>query len=197
MKAKKVTQPANQPITLDEAKAHCRVTFADDDALIEQLIKAATSEMETRLQRTLCDSTWSITLDNLPDGGIRLPHPPLLQVNSVVYFSEAGTQLTLSSDDYIVDTASEPGWIVPAPNKEWPATQSGRINSVTVTYRAGYRLGGTSHEQRDAVPRDIRAYLLIRVATMYENREGIVTGTIVSNVTALDSLWQPYRVIEA
>lgn len=196
MKAKKVTSAANLPITLDEAKAHCRVTFADDDTLIEELIRAATAEMETRLQRTLCDSTWSITLDKFPADGIRLPHPPILQVNSVVYYSQAGTQLTLSADDYIVDTASEPGWIVPAPGKTWPSTLE-RINAVTVTYRAGYRLGGTSHEQRDAVPRDIRAYLLIRVATMYENREGIVTGTIVSNVTALDSLWQPYRVIEA
>ena len=197
MKAKKVTASANLPITLDEAKAHCRVTFADDDDLLTQLIKAATTEMEMRCQRTLCESTWSLTLDKFPAGGIRLPHPPILQVDSVVYWSEAGTQLTLSSSDYIVDTASEPGWIVPAPGTEWPATLKDRIHAVTVIYRAGYRLGGTANEQRDAVPRDIRAYLLIRVATLYENREGINVGNIVTNITALDSLWQPYRVIEA
>lgn len=197
MKAKKVTASANLPITLDEAKAHCRVTFADDDDLIDRLIKAATSEMEMRLQRTLCDSTWSITLDKFPEGGIRLPHPPLLQVTSVVYWSEAGTQLTLSSSDYIVDTVSEPGWIVPAPGKEWPATLKDRINSVTVLYRAGYRLGGTAQEQRAAVPQDIRTYLLIRVATLYENRESISFASSPFNITALDSLWQPYRVIEA
>lgn len=197
MKAKKVTQATHLPITLDEAKAHCRVTFADDDALIEQLIRAATAEMETRLQRTLCESSWSVTLDEFPEGHIKLCHPPILSVTSVTYYNSAGVLTTLPSTDYVVDLVSEPGRIMPAPGKEWPQTQAGRINAVTVAYTAGYLAGGSASQQRDAVPRDIRAFLLIRVATMYENRESVTFASAPFNITALDSLWQPYRVIEA
>ena len=193
---KKNGSAANLPITLDEAKAHCRVTFADDDDLITALIKAATHELETRTQRTFCETTYIEILDNFPDAGIRLSLPPLLSVQSIVYFDKTGAQLTLSANDYIVDTHNEPGWIYLAPEKSWPETQD-RINAVAITYKAGYRLGGTAQEQRTAVPADIRAFLLIRVATLYENRESSVTGTIVSSVPALDSLWQSYRVIEA
>lgn len=193
---KKQTAAANFPITLEEAKAHLRVTFSDDDSLIEQLIKSATHELETRLQRTLCETTWTEVLDAFPSGGIKLSMPPLLSVQSIVYYDSTGSVLTLASTEYLVDTHNEPGWVFPAPDKTWPETQ-GRINAVTITYKAGYLLGGTSTQQRDAVPRDLRAYLLIRVATLYENRESINVGNIVTPIPALDSLWQPYRVIEA
>ena len=193
---KKVSPAANLPITDDEAKAHCRVTFNDDDDLIHQLIHAATAELENKLQRVLCESTMQITLDRFPTGGIRLTHPPILQVQSIVYWSKEGTQLTLSASDYVVDTVSEPGWIFPAPGLTWPETQD-RINAVTVLYKAGYLLGSTAQQQRDAVPRDSRAWLLIRVATLYENRESVTFASAPFNITALDSLWMPHRVIEA
>lgn len=193
---KKTVSAANLPITLDEAKAHCRVTFTDDDALIERLIKAATHEIENRLQRTLCETTYIEQLDRFPGGGIKLALPPLLSVQSIVYFSAAGTQLTLSANDYIVDTHSEPGWVMLAPDKQWPETLD-RINAVAITYKAGYLLGGNAQQQRDAVPEDLRAWLLIRVSTLYENRESVSFASAPFNITALDSLWQPYRVIEA
>lgn len=193
---KKTASAANLPITLDEAKAHCRVTFADDDDLITALIKAATHELETRTQRTFCETTYIEILDSFPSAGIRLSLPPLLSVQSIVYFSTTGAQLTLSANDYLVDTHNEPGWIYPSVDKAWPETQD-RINAVSITYKAGYLLGGTAQEQRTAVPADIRAYLLIRVATLYENRESVNVGNLVTPITGLDSLWQPYRVIEA
>lgn len=196
MRKKKLTAATNLPLTTDEAKAHCRVTFADDDTLIEQLIHAATDEVETRCQRTLCQTTWALTLDAFPEGGIKLPMPPILSVSSIVYFDSTGAQLTLNPADYIVDTASEPGWVWLAPGKTWPATQD-RINAVTVTYTAGYLAGGTAQQQRDAVPKDLRAWLLIRVATLYENREYISLASAQFPLTALDTLWQHHRVIEA
>lgn len=193
---KKIATAANLPITLDEAKAHCRVTFSDDDTLIERLIRAATHEIENRTQRTLCETTYIEQLDRFPSGGIKLAMPPLLSVQSIIYFNAAGSQITLSSSDYLVDTHSEPGWVMLAPDKEWPETQD-RINAVAITYKAGYLAGGNAQQQRDAVPEDLRAWLLIRVATLYENRESVSFASAPFNITALDSLWQPYRVIEA
>lgn len=192
----KKTTTGTQPITLDEAKAHCRVTTSDEDSLIEQLIKAATSDLENKTQRVLCETTLVEVLDRFPSGGIRLKHPPILSVQSIVYFDPTGAQLTLDANDYLVDTHSEPGWVFPNVDKAWPDTQE-RINAVTVTYKAGYLLGGTAQQQRDAVPRDLRAWLLIRISTLYENRESVSFASAPFNITALDSLWQPYRVIEA
>lgn len=196
MRKKKLVAAVNLPLTTDEAKAQSRVTFADDDDLFHQLIHAATTELETRCQRTLCESTWTLTLDEFPEGGIKLPMPPILSVQSIVYYDSTGAQLTLNPADYIVDTASEPGWVWLAPGKVWPETQD-RINAVTVTYKAGYLSGGTAQQQREAVPKDLRAWLLIRVATLYENRESVSFASAPFNITALDSLWQTHRVIEA
>lgn len=38
--------PAELPITLAEAKAHCRVDYTDDDAFITSLIGAAVSHLD-------------------------------------------------------------------------------------------------------------------------------------------------------
>lgn len=196
MKAKRTTAAANLPLTLDEAKAHCRVTTADEDALINELIKAATSELETRCQRTLCETGWSAKFDGFPEI-VLLRHPPVLAVSSITYIDAAGATQTLAASDYVVDLTAEPARITAAPGKVWPVTQPGRIASVTVNYTAGYLAGGTAQQQRDAVPRDLRSWLLIRVATLYENRESVTFASAPFNITALDGLWQPYRVIEA
>lgn len=193
---KKTVVAANDPLTLEEAKAHLRVTFADDDDLITRLIKAATHDLEKRIQRTLCETTYAEVLPEFTDGGIMLELPPLLSVLSIVYYNTAGTTVTMPVGDYLVDTHNEPGYIYPAPNKVWPETQQ-RIDAVTITYKAGYLLGGNAPQQRAAVPENLRAWLLIRIGTLYENRESVSFASAPFNITALDALYEPYRVITA
>lgn len=79
-------EPAEEPITLEEAKSHLRVDIEDDDNLILNLITAARQKAESILKRALITQTWIYYPDDFPDKDyIELPMPPLQSVSSVTY----------------------------------------------------------------------------------------------------------------
>ncbi len=176
-----------EPVTIAEAKAHMRVEHSRDDTLIGALITAARQSCENMLGRSLLEQTWRKTLDQFPDA-IELPYPPILSVTSLQYIDDSGATQTLSAASYTLDSASEPGWLVPAYGYAWPTTQD-VINAVTVTYKAGY---GTA---ANAVPEAIKTWIKIQVAHLYENREASVVGVSVAALPFIDSLLDPYRVV--
>lgn len=161
---KRTGSPANEPVTLADAKQHLRVDGTDEDAYITSLIAVARVTAEERLERTLVATPWLLVLDAFPDA-IRLTMPPIVSVQSVTYWDDAGVQQTLDPADYVLDAVSEPGFLVPAPGKAWPATQAGRINAVAVNYTAGY--GATAAD----VPAPIKHWLLLAMGDLYANRE--------------------------
>ncbi len=159
------TAPTSEPLTLVEAKAHLRITHTDDDDYIDALIIAAREAAEHVTQRSLLPQTWTLTLDCFPgcDGVIRLSRPPVTAVTWVKYYDTTNAQTTLSSSAYTTDFQTEPGRIVPAYGYTWPQTYD-RINAVEVKYAAGYANAA-------AVPQQIKQWMLMRIASMYENRE--------------------------
>lgn len=193
MAIKLVTPPTTEPVTLAEAKAHLRVDVADDDALITNHITAARMQAESICRRVFVTTGFELYLDGFPSfnynntitgylpqeqagwGALRaynvrfrgrridLPFPTLQAVSSVKYYNTAGPLITLDPSVYLVDAISEPGCLVPAPNMNWPDTQS-RLNAVQISFTAGY--GNAS-----AVPAGIKAWILLMVGSMYENRE--------------------------
>jgi len=179
--ALRLITPATTPaISLVEAKAHLRVTESDDDTLIEALVKSVTDFVEGPygfLARALVDQTWQLTLDAFPTNEIQIPLPPLIAVTSIVYDDTDGTPQTFSTGSYTVDAESQPGWVVPD-DSGWPDTFDG-INAVRITYRAGYVDNSFSPPEGE-IPGDIRAALLLHLGSLYENRENVVVGTIVS-----------------
>lgn len=170
--------PVSEPITTAEAKAFLKVQHDADDAVIDTLIKHVRDVCEHHCQRQLMTATWRLTLDSFPGGsdGIILIPPPLQSVTSVSYVDAAGTTQTLSSSLYAVDARTDPGWLVPAEDEEWPETDE-VINAVTVTYQAGYA-------SREAVPADLKALMLAHLAQLYDKRAG---------PWELDHLIQGYR----
>jgi uncharacterized phiE125 gp8 family phage protein len=58
-----VTPPTIEPVSLAEAKAHLRVTEADDDALIAGYILAARHAAESYIRGALITQTWDYSLD--------------------------------------------------------------------------------------------------------------------------------------
>lgn len=198
VRARRVAPATYDPVTLQEARDHLRWTITDtgQDAIISSHIKAATEELENKLQRTLCETTWAATFDSFP-AALKLPMAPLLSVVSVQYKDETGTLQTMATGDYMVDTVSEPGFVVPAPGVEWPATQDGAINAVTVTYKAGYKLApGNQAEAAALVPKPLKAWILIRVGTLFENRESVSFASAPFDIQTLDRLIDTYRIRE-
>jgi len=161
----RATQPAEEPVTLAEAKLHARVDAAEDDALITALMVAARAQAETLCQRAIAKARWTLTLDQFPPA-IRLPMPRVTQVLSVEYREPDGTLVELDLDDTTLDNASEvANWLYPAADASWPATWC-QPNGVIVLFEAGWA--------RADVPQEIKQWILMAVAAGYRNREALV-----------------------
>ncbi len=173
-----VKQPGTEPLLITEAKAHLRIDTTDEDIYIKSLIKASRQFAETFMRRSIIDQTWDMFLDHFPrrEGCIEPPNPTLSSVTTIKYLQESdGAQVTLDASKYIVDVNRDPGRIVPAFDEEWPDTRH-QINAVEIRFIAGY---GESDED---VPDEIRHGIKIMVSHLFEVREPIIVGTIVSNV---------------
>lgn len=222
MAIKLVTAPGVEPVTLAEAKVHLRVdmTMTDDDLLIGNLITAARVHAENVCRRAFVTQQYALYLDAFPlyayngvvpayvpvdqlpsswmstrnysvrfrGGRIDLPFPSLQSVESVMYIDTAGVLQTLATDQYIVDNISEPGCITPALNTYWPTTQN-RVNAVKISFTSGY--GSAAN-----VPAGVKAWILLRLGAMYENREEIAVGArlVVADLTFVDSILDPYKI---
>jgi len=60
----RATEPASNPVTLDQAKLHLRIDNTDDDALISNLVAAATRWAEDYCDRTFCHTQWQMRVDS-------------------------------------------------------------------------------------------------------------------------------------
>lgn len=158
-----VTPAATEPITLSEAKDQLRLEISDDDTLVTSLIVSAREYAEHTTRRQFVTATWKLVLDKFPDE-ISVPLPPLQSITSIQYTDTDGTQQTLASSEYTVDTASEPARICPSFGNDWPSTRDEK-NALEVTFVAGY---GTA----SAVPQTIKDSLLVYLSWLYEDRQG-------------------------
>lgn len=61
-----VTQPASEPVSLSEARLHCKVDIDDDNLLIGSLVRAARRYVERTGARQLVTATWMLTQDRFP-----------------------------------------------------------------------------------------------------------------------------------
>lgn len=186
------TAPTEEPITVDDAKLHCRIDEDADNLEIARLIRAARELVESETSRQLATATYTLKLDRFPCGGrpIRPPRPPLQSVTSITYLDSGGVSTTWDSSNYIVDTSVEPGRISLAYNAFYPTY---RIQSfpITIVYVAGY--GAAT-----AVPEGIKHAMRLLIGNWYENRESSISGTIIGEVPlAFERLLSNYRLPEA
>jgi uncharacterized phiE125 gp8 family phage protein len=158
MGLKLITAPQAEPITLAEAKSHLRITANDEDALIETWIKAAREYCEGYQNRAYITQTWELALDSFPNERImKIPLPPLQSVTSIKYYDTEGTETVFPSDDYEVDTYSEPGRISLGYGKSWPSSILRPVNGVIITFTAGY--GDTAADVSEKVKQAIKVLI--------------------------------------
>ncbi len=170
-------------VTLLEAKAHLRVLESYDDAYIQNIIDVAQAQAEEITSRYL-EETATVFYLTEAKGIFELPKSPLIAVDSIEYYSENSSQYeTLSAAYFLVNDKREPAQIKLNANFN---LNIGTFHPLKVSYRAGYV----------TLPAPLRQWILMRIATMYENREEIVIGTITSDLNSdyNDFLISKYRV---
>jgi uncharacterized phiE125 gp8 family phage protein len=176
--------PTLDPISIAEAKAHCRVSIDDDDGLLAGYILAARAHVERETGRVLMTQRWDLNIDRAwPrswDGAcyrsrIVLPLPPLRSVVSIQYVDDQGVTQTLAADQYRVIKGEIFGYVEPAFDVAWPAVRA-IGDAITVRFEAGY--GSTP----SAVPESIRQAMLLLVGHWYENRETVNVGNITGEL---------------
>lgn len=185
MRAKLITPPALEPVTLTTAKAHLREVGTDQDDLIAIYIEAARRHVEQSTGARCITQAWRLVLDEFPAEGLPLPGYPLIAVQSIAYIDPAGAAQTITLADLIVDTASRPG-IIYKPDG-WPATKD-REGVVTIDYTVGFGAASTD------VPADLRNAILLLIGDLFENRQGQQKETLADNPAVTSLLW-PYRVM--
>lgn len=141
--------PLAEPLHLDEAKAHLRVTDVNSDALIAILISVARQRVENFTHRALMLQIWEQAMDAF-QACIRPMRSPLRSVVSISYLDANGAAQTLATTEYTVDKKSEPARIAEAYGKSWPVTQD-ELNAVMVTFKAGYLTPFTANATTDTL----------------------------------------------
>jgi uncharacterized phiE125 gp8 family phage protein len=182
-----VTGPQEEPVTVDEAKAHIIVDHDVDDVLIAGWIHSARERVEELAGRALLTQTWEYALDAFPCATernpfavIRIPRPPLQAVEEIRYIAPDGTSTVLAASEYTVDLRSEPARVVPAYGKSWPSTRDAP-NAVIVKFRAGWTSVAT-------IPGQLLDALKLLTADRYAHREETVLDATPAALQAVRQL---------
>lgn len=201
------TPPSAEPVALADAKVHLRIDadMTQEDALITMLIGAARRYAEAYCGRSFISQGWRLVLDSfpgpslmgipygesftLPGHAVLLERGPVISVDAVRYTAMDGSTQTMPSANWVADLSSPMPRLTPVFGQIWPVTLP-QIGAVQIDYTAGFGASSTS------VPEGIRHWILLRVATLYANREevAILGRGKVDPLPFVDSLLDPYRV---
>ncbi len=193
------TAAVGPAIELATLKAQVRLTpdqTDEDDYLVSVLGPMASDRAELSTRRALLTQTWDWILDGFPeDGYLEIPKPPLVSVSFVHYVDPAGVTQTLTvTTDYLVQAPVGPrckrGRIALPFSGVWPVTLE-QMGAVTIRFVAGY---GASA----AIPPLLVMGMLMDAATLFENRESVLTGArqqAIQMPSSSQDIYRTYRSV--
>lgn len=167
--------PAEEPLTLAEAKLYLRVDGSSEDALIVDAMQAAREMAEMYMKRSLITQSWKLAYDDaLPDETF-LPYGPIISVTNVKIFDEEENETTVNTTIYSLNAAKT---TLILESQVWG-------HRVEVNYQAGY--GDAS-----AVPKPIKQGILLHIAAMYDERSS--SAVIPDGARALYASYREVRL---
>lgn len=199
------TAPAEDPVTVTEAKDYLRVDGAAEDTRILAMIKAATDRLEQFCDQKFILQTWLQYLDYFPrankdawwDGvkempvselyteskEIKLAIGPLIEVNEFNTYADDGVKITFDPSEYVIDTAGFQGRIALKMGGVWPTTILRKLNGIEIDFDCGMAPDAAT------LPIVVKQAVLEYVAQMYEARGDEKTPIPTSS----EMLLAPYR----
>ncbi|MBX3575856.1 MAG: head-tail connector protein [Rhizobiaceae bacterium] len=181
----RTVEPAAEPVTLADAKAHLRIAHHSEDDLLGGLLRAARDDVERATGVALIDQSWRLTLDRWPRHGIAtLPLHPVKEVLSVTVFGAEGEAALVDAASYQLDAASRPARLLLAERP--PALHT--MNGIEIDVVAGFGEAGPD------VPDLLKHAILMLVAHWYEFRAAYgAADQPVSYPAGYDRLIAGYR----
>lgn len=178
--------PAEEPVTLAEAKAFLRLDDEAEDGLVSTLITAARLHVEGITGRALMAQSWRVVLDGWPvDRSVKLPVMPLVSVTAVTAYDADGVGHEVPLAQFWPESGK---LLLPMNVAGMPMLRERR--GIEVDYVAGF-----GSEPGD-VPADIRQALLALVGYWFEHRDAVIvagSGAVVPS--GFDRLVAPYRSV--
>lgn len=155
-----ITEAGLEPVTVEEAKLFCRVDSTEEDSLFPILISAARQQAEHRIGRLLRNSKYNVMCED-ENGSFEIP---LLPCTALYGVTVDGDDIDQSLYDFVASKMIAKGEIIPAKvilRDNFPYDKQS-IFSV----QAGYTV----------VDKAIKSWILIKVNTLYEQRETFAIG---------------------
>ncbi|AHE55531.1 head-tail connector protein [Sphingomonas sanxanigenens] len=175
-----------EPITLAEAKAHCRVLDDSEDSLFPGWIAAAREVVENFTGHILAPREVTQTFDDF--GRVELRAWPIAAdaVFVVSYTDPAGVDHVVGDARLI--SGVRPARLRPAFGAAWPMPLYSP-GAVSVTVTAGYATPAD-------VPQSLKQAMLLLIGHYFANRDAVITGTISGELPlGVEALCRPYRMV--
>lgn len=152
------------PVTLEQVKAHLRVTEDHEDELLRMNLLAAVDWAEEVTRRAIAQRSYLIKRDAFPSGAWGLPLGRIKSVTAVRYIDADGVKQTWTASPLPYETSIDTNFrprIRPKDNESWPSTGA-FLDAAEIEVVAGW--------DSSDVPYTVRAALLLKVAEMHESR---------------------------
>ena len=157
-----VTPSAALPVSLADIKLHLRLDTdtSVEDSLLSLLARTSAERCSHETGRAMLTTGYRLEADI--GETLRLPRPPLVSITSVVLTDADGNETTLTESGYTLKTTRAQALLM--------VTDPGDAVSVAVVFQAGYGAAA------DDLPEALAAWILLDVATLYEQRTAVTAG---------------------
>lgn len=174
-----ITEPAVEPVTLEQVKNHSRITHIEDDSWLLMAMVVARQYVEKTCELSLITQTRRTTFDGFRKPWLTLAYGPTLSISEIQYYDQTNTLQTLANYQAALET--NPCLIVPEVGQPWPQTMPNKMDAVKVTYVAGYG-------DPENVPAALKQAILLLVDHWYSNRSAVEMGSPGPIPFGVDSL---------
>jgi uncharacterized phiE125 gp8 family phage protein len=152
------------PVTLEDVKAHLRVTVDAEDSLLATYLAGALAWAEERTRRAIVQRAYLIVQDAFPYGDWQLPLGHIASITNIQYIDTDGATQTWGGSPlpYSLDNASNHmARLRPTPSESWPTTGD-YLSAARVTVTAGW--------STDDIPYTVKEAILLKVGALNETR---------------------------
>ncbi|MEL7228633.1 MAG: head-tail connector protein [Pseudomonadota bacterium] len=182
-----LTEPAQEPVSLDEVKAHIRVSHDHEDTLIGELIRAARQHTEFASGQKLITQGWRQYENAIePSRIIGLRLRPVQRVEALTVFNAEGQPRVLANTDYTLMNTRDGQCVI----LESHLPLADMANGLELDLIVGMGDFGID------VPPVLKRAILLLCAHWYEFRGAVSpSDQPVSMPSGFDALIAPYRAM--